>query len=140
VNLARAFDARVGLTGIVLTRVDGDAAAVPHCRCARVTGKPIKLIGTGEKTGPPGRFFTRAGSPADSRHGRRGVAGRKGRRQYRRRKGARVAEKMRKGQFDLADMREQLMQMANMGGISGLMGMMPGIRQDEEPDCQRRDR
>src|SRR3982750_2269995 len=127
VNLARAFDARVGLTGIVLTRVDGDGRGGAALSMRAVTGKPIKLIGTGEKTDAledfhPSRIagrilgmgdvvslVERAAANIDAE------------------KAARPAERMRKGQFDLTDMREQLLQMANMGGISGLMGMMPGV-------------
>src|SRR5580658_9665903 len=127
VNLARSFDQRVGLTGIVLTRVDGDGRGGAALSMRAVTGKPIKLIGTGEKTDALEDFYP-------SR-----IAGRilgmgdivslveKAAANIDAEKAARVAEKMRKGQFDLSDMREQLLQMANMGGISGLMGMMPGI-------------
>jgi signal recognition particle subunit SRP54 len=118
VNLARAFDQRVGLTGIVLTRVDGDGRGGAALSMRAVTGKPIKLIGTGEKTDALEDFY-----PAR-------IAGRilgMGDIVSLVEKASRAAEKMRKGQFDLADMREQLLQMANMGGISGLMGMMPGI-------------
>jgi signal recognition particle subunit SRP54 len=127
VNLARAFDQRVGLTGIVLTRVDGDGRGGAALSMRAVTGKPIKLIGTGEKTDALEDFYP-------SR-----IAGRilgmgdivslveKAAANIDAEKAARAAEKMRKGQFDLADMREQLLQMANMGGISGLMGMMPGV-------------
>src|SRR6202521_2079363 len=127
VNLARSFDQRVGLTGIVLTRVDGDGRGGAALSMRAVTGKPIKLIGIGEKTdaledsdpsGIAGRILgmgdivslvEKAAANIDAE------------------KAARAAEKMRKGQFDLSDMREQLLQMSNMGGISGLMGMMPGI-------------
>src|SRR5690242_21624031 len=127
VNLASSFDQRVGLTGIVLTRVDGDGRGGAALSMRAVTGKPIKLIGTGEKTDALEDFYP-------SR-----IAGRilgmgdivslveKAAANIDAEKAARAAEKMRKGQFDLSDMREQLLQMANMGGISGLMGMMPGV-------------
>ncbi len=127
VNLARAFNERVGLTGIVLTRVDGDGRGGAALSMRTVTGKPIKLIGTGEKTDALEDFH-----PAR-------IAGRilgmgdvvslveKAAANIDAEKAARVAEKMRKGKFDLADMREQLVQMQNMGGLGGLMGMMPGV-------------
>jgi signal recognition particle subunit SRP54 len=127
VNLARAFDERVGLTGIVLTRVDGDGRGGAALSMRAVTNKPIKLIGTGEKLDALEEF-----DPAR-------VAGRilgmgdvvalveKAAAHIDAEKAMRAAEKMRKGQFDLADMREQLMQMQAMGGIGGLMGMLPGI-------------
>src|SRR3954464_2647458 len=127
VNLARAFDERVGLTGIVLTRVDGDGRGGAALSMRAVTGKPIKLIGTGEKTDAledfhPDRIAGRILGMGDVVSLVEKAAA-----HIDAEKAARVAEKMRKGQFDLSDMREQLLQMANMGGISGLMGMMPGI-------------
>jgi signal recognition particle subunit SRP54 len=127
VNLARAFNERVGLTGIVLTRVDGDGRGGAALSMRMVTGKPIKLIGTGEKMDALEEFHPqriadrilgmgdiitlveRAAATIDAE------------------KAARVAEKMRKGQFDLADLRDQLTQMQQMGGMAGLMGMLPGI-------------
>jgi signal recognition particle subunit SRP54 len=127
VNLARAFDERVGLTGIVLTRVDGDGRGGAALSMRAVTGKPIKLIGTGEKTDAledfhPSRIAGRILGMGDVVSLVEKAAA-----NIDAEKAARTAERMRKGQFDLSDMREQLLQMANMGGISGLMGMMPGI-------------
>jgi signal recognition particle subunit SRP54 len=127
VNLARSFNERVGLTGIVLTRVDGDGRGGAALSMRAVTGKPIKLIGTGEKLDALEEF-----DPAR-------IAGRilgmgdvvalveKAAATIDAEKAMRAAEKMRKGQFDLADLREQLAQMQQMGGIGGLMGMLPGI-------------
>jgi signal recognition particle subunit SRP54 len=127
VNLAKAFDERVGLTGIVLTRVDGDGRGGAALSMRAVTGKPIKLIGTGEKTDAledfhPSRIAGRILGMGDVVSLVEKAAA-----NIDAEKAARVAEKMRKGKFDLADMREQLVQMSSMGGISGLMGMMPGI-------------
>jgi len=127
VNLARSFNERVGLTGIVLTRVDGDGRGGAALSMRAVTQKPIKLIGTGEKLDALEEF-----DPAR-------IAGRilgmgdivalveKAAAHIDAEKAARTAEKMRKGQFDLNDMRDQLNQMMSMGGLGGLMGMMPGI-------------
>ena len=127
VNLARAFDERVGLTGIVLTRVDGDGRGGAALSMRAVTNKPIKLIGTGEKLDALEEF-----DPAR-------IAGRilgmgdivalveKAAANIDAEKAMRAAEKMRKGAFDLADLREQLTQMQSMGGIGGLMGMLPGV-------------
>jgi signal recognition particle subunit SRP54 len=106
VNLARAFDERVGLTGIVLTRVDGDGRGGAALSMRAVTGKPIKLIGVGEKMDALEDFH-----PSRIADRILGMG----------------AEKMRKGAFDLADLREQLMQMTQMGGMAGLMGMLPGV-------------
>jgi len=127
VNLARSFDQRVGLTGIVLTRVDGDGRGGAALSMRAVTGKPIKLIGTGEKLDALEEF-----DPAR-------IAGRilgmgdivslveKAAANIDAEKAMRAAEKMRKGQFDLGDLKEQLRQMQAMGGLGGLMGMMPGV-------------
>src|SRR4051794_34165737 len=127
VNVARAFNERVGLTGIVLTRVDGDGRGGAALSMRAVTGKPIKLIGVGERMDALEDF-----DPAR-------VAGRilgmgdivslveKAAASIDREQAMRQAEKMRKGQFDLSDLREQLAGMAKMGGMSGLMAMMPGV-------------
>jgi signal recognition particle subunit SRP54 len=127
VNLARAFDQRVGLTGIALTRVDGDGRGGAALSMRAVTGKPIKLMGTGEKTDAledfhPSRIAGRILGMGDVVSLVEKAAA-----NIDAEKAARTAERMRKGQFDLSDMREQLLQMASMGGISGLMGMMPGV-------------
>ena len=129
VNLARAFDERVGLTGIVLTRVDGDGRGGAALSMRAVTGKPIKLIGTGERMDALEDF-----DPAR-------IAGRilgmgdivslveKAAATIDAEKAARAAERMRKGQFDMDDLLSQLRQLRKMGGLSGLMGMLPGAMQ-----------
>ena len=111
----------------MLTRVDGDGRGGAALSMRAVTGKPIKLIGTGEKTDAledfhPSRIAGRILGMGDVVSLVEKAAA-----NIDAEKAARTAEQMRKGQFDLSDMREQLLQMANMGGISGLMGMMPGI-------------
>ncbi len=127
VNLARSFNERVGLTGIVLTRVDGDGRGGAALSMRAVTGKPIKLIGTGEKmdaieTFDPARIAGRILGMGDI------VAlVEKAAANIDAEKARRTAEKMRKGAFDLSDLREQLTQMTAMGGMSGLMGMLPGV-------------
>jgi signal recognition particle subunit SRP54 len=127
VNLARSFDERVGLTGIVMTRVDGDGRGGAALSMRAVTGKPIKLIGTGEKMDAlevfdPQRIAGRILGMGDI------VAlVEKAAANIDAEKAARTAERMRKGAFDLSDLREQLAQMQKLGGMSGLMGMMPGM-------------
>jgi signal recognition particle subunit SRP54 len=127
VNVARAFNERVGLTGIVLTRVDGDGRGGAALSMRAVTGRPIKLIGTGEKTDAledfhPDRIAGRILGMGDVVSLVEKAAA-----NIDAEKAARTAEKMRKGQFDLADLRDQLLQMQNMGGLGGLLGLMPGI-------------
>src|SRR6195952_471281 len=127
VNLARAFDERVGLTGIVLTRVDGDGRGGAALSMRAVTGKPIKLMGTGERLDALEDFHPQR--IADRILGMGDIVSlvEKAAATIDAEKAARTAERMRKGAFDLNDLRDQLTQMAKMGGMSGLMGMMPGI-------------
>ncbi len=127
VNLARSFDEAVGVTGIVLTRMDGDGRGGAALSMRAVTGKPIKLVGVGEKMDALEEF-----------HPER-VAGRilgmgdvvslveKAAETIDEEKAAQIARKMAKGAFDLNDLADQLAQMQKLGGMSGLLGMMPGI-------------
>jgi len=127
VNLARAFNERVGLTGIVLTRIDGDGRGGAALSMRAVTGKPIKLIGTGEKMDALEDFHP--ARIADRILGMGDIVSlvEKAAANIDAEKAMRAAEKMRKGAFDLADLREQLTQMQKMGGMTGLMGMLPGV-------------
>ena len=127
VNLARAFDERVGLTGIVLTRVDGDGRGGAALSMRAVTDKPIKLIGTGEKFDAleefdpariAGRILGMGDIVALVEKAAANIDAEKA--DARRREDA-------QGQFDLDDLREQLTQMQAMGGMGGLLGMMPGV-------------
>ena len=140
VNLARAFDQRVGLTGIVLTRVDGDGRGGAALSMRAVTGKPIKLIGTGEKTDAledfhPSRIagrilgmgdvvslVERAAANIDAE------------------KAARTAERMRKGQFDLYGYARAVAADGEHGRHQRVDGHDARRCQDEEPDRQCRDR
>jgi signal recognition particle subunit SRP54 len=127
VNLAKSFDDRVGITGIVLTRVDGDGRGGAALSMRAVTGKPIKLLGVGEKLDAledfdPARVAGRILGMGD-------IVGlvEKATQNIDAAKAAKAAERMRKGVFDLDDLAEQLAQMANIGGMSGVMGMLPGV-------------
>jgi signal recognition particle subunit SRP54 len=127
VNLARAFDQRVGLTGIVLTRVDGDGRGGAALSMRAVTGKPIKLMGTGERMDALEDFHPQR--IADRILGMGDIVSlvEKAAATIDAEKAMRAAERMRKGLFDLADLREQLVGMKTMGGITDLMGMLPGV-------------
>ena len=128
VTLASSFDERVGITGIVLTRVDGDGRGGAALSMRAVTGKPIKLIGVGEKLDALEDFDPGAHRRPHPRHGRhRRPGGEGGARTLDAEKAAKAAERMRKGVFDLNDLAEQLQQMQKIGGMSGVMGMLPGI-------------
>jgi signal recognition particle subunit SRP54 len=127
VNTARAFDARVGITGIVLTRVDGDGRGGAALSMRAVTGKPIKLIGMGEKMDAledfhPARIANRILGMGDIVSLVEKAAA-----NIDQEKALAMAERMKKGKFDLSDLRDQLRQMEKLGGLGGLMGMLPGV-------------
>ncbi|MGH6768941.1 MAG: signal recognition particle protein [Xanthobacteraceae bacterium] len=127
VNLARAFDERVGLTGIVLTRVDGDGRGGAALSMRAVTGKPIKLMGTGEQMDALEDFHP--SRIADRILGMGDIVSlvEKAAQNIDMEKAQRTAERMRKGQFDLNDLRDQLTGMQKMGGMTGMMAMLPGV-------------
>jgi len=127
VNTAQAFDGAIGITGIVLTRADGDGRGGAALSMRAVTGKPIKLIGTGEKWDAledfhPERIASRILGMGD-------VVSlvEKAAQTMDVDKAKSIATKMRKGAFDLEDLGEQLIQMQRLGGMGGVMGMMPGM-------------
>ncbi|MGH7047489.1 MAG: signal recognition particle protein [Stellaceae bacterium] len=127
VNLAKAFGERAGVTGIVLTRVDGDARGGAALSMRAITGKPIVFIGTGERIGAIEPF-----------HPER-IAGRilgmgdvvslveKAAETVDRDEAEKLAAKMAKGNFDLDDLAGQLRQIRRMGGMGGMLAMLPGI-------------
>jgi signal recognition particle subunit SRP54 len=127
VNVAKSFADRIGITGIILTRVDGDARGGAALSMRAVTGKPIKFLGVGEKLDALEPF-----------HAER-VAGRilgmgdvvslveKAAETIDQEEAEKLARKMQKGNFDLDDLSSQLKQLRKMGGMDGVMGMLPGI-------------
>jgi len=129
VNVASAFHERVGLTGIVLTRIDGDGRGGAALSMRAVTGCPIKLLGTGEKLEAleafhPDRIASRILGMGD-------IVSlvEKAAETIEQEEAEKLAAKVKKGQFDLADMLGQLRQIRRMGGLDGLMAMMPGVGQ-----------
>jgi signal recognition particle subunit SRP54 len=127
VKTARAFNDTVGITGIVLTRVDGDGRGGAALAMRAVTGKPIKLMGVGEKVDAledfhPDRIARRILGMGD-------IVSlvEKAAETIDQTKALEIAERMKKGKFTLGDMKTQLQQMMQMGGIGGVMGMMPGV-------------
>jgi signal recognition particle subunit SRP54 len=127
VNTARAFDGRVGITGIVLTRVDGDGRGGAALSMRAVTGKPIKLVGVGEKWDALEDFDPRR--VAGRILGMGDIVGlvERAAQTIDADKAQKIAAKMRKGEFDLEDMAEQIQQMQKLGGMGGVLGMLPGI-------------
>ncbi|MGV6871389.1 signal recognition particle protein [Pseudochelatococcus sp. B33] len=127
VNTARAFDERVGITGIVLTRMDGDGRGGAALSMRAVTGKPIKLVGTGEKIDALEDFHPQRVANRILGMGDIVSLVEKAAENIDAEKALRMAEKMRKGQFDLNDLRDQINQMERIGGMKGVLGMMPGV-------------
>ncbi len=128
VNVAQAFTGQVDLTGVILTRMDGDARGGAALSMRHVTGKPIKFAGTGEKLDAlevfqPARVASRILGMGD-------IVSivEKAAQAIEQEEAERMAERMAKGQFDMNDLRTQLRQMQSMGGLGALAGMMPGMK------------
>jgi len=132
-NTAKAFDDALPLTGVVLTKADGDARGGAALSIRHITGKPIKFLGVGEKTAAlepfhPDRVASRILGMGDVLSLVEEVQSK-----VDREKAEKLVKKLKKGKaFDLADFREQLLQMSNMGGMAGLMDKLPGM--SEIPD------
>jgi len=127
VNIAKSFNERVKLSGIVLTRADGDARGGAALSMRSVTGAPIKFLGVGEKLDAleafhPARVAARILDMGD-------VVSlvEKAAETIDKEKAEKLARKMKKGEFDMDDLAEQLKQMRNMGGMQGLLSMLPGV-------------
>ena len=127
VTVAKSFREKVGVTGIVLTRIDGDARGGAALSMRAIAGAPIKLLGTGEKLDALEDFH------ADRIAGRILGMGdivslvEKAIETTEQDEAEKLARKMEKGQFDLSDMATQLRQVQKMGGLAGIMGMLPGL-------------
>jgi len=132
VNVAQSFSAEVPLTGVILTRMDGDARGGAALSMRAVTGKPIKFAGTGEKLDAlepfhPGRVAGRILGMGDIVSIVEKAAA-----TIDREESDKMAERMLKGQFDMNDLRTQLGQMQKMGGLGMLAGMMPGMKKAKQ--------
>lgn len=129
-NTAKAFSAALPLTGVILTKTDGDARGGAALSVRYITGRPIKFVGAGEKPDAlepfhPDRAASRILDMGDVLSLVEEVE-----RKVDQEKAQKLAEKVMKGKrFDLSDMRDQLAQMQNMGGLSGLMDKLPGMAQ-----------
>ncbi|WP_394658996.1 signal recognition particle protein [uncultured Novosphingobium sp.] len=128
VNVAQSFAGQVDLTGVVLTRMDGDARGGAALSMRAVTGKPIKFAGTGEKLDAievfqPARVANRILGMGD-------IVSlvEKAAEAVKLEDAEALAKRMEQGKFDMNDLRMQLKQMQNMGGIGALAGLMPGMK------------
>jgi signal recognition particle subunit SRP54 len=127
VEVAQEFDAKIGISGVVLTRMDGDGRGGAALSMRAVTGKPIRFVGLGEKmdaleTFEPDRIAGRILGMGDI------VAlVEKAQETIEAEQAERMMKRMAKGMFNMNDLRMQLEQMMKMGGMQGVMGMMPGM-------------
>ena len=128
VNTATQFNARLGVTGIVMTRVDGDQRGGAALSMRAVTGKPIKLVGLGEKMEAldvfyPDRIAGRILGMGD-------IVGlvEKAQENVAAEDAEKLARKLKSGDFDFNDMLSQLEQLKKMGGLGGVMNMLPGVQ------------
>ncbi|WP_272009555.1 signal recognition particle protein [Roseovarius sp. ZX-A-9] len=127
VNVATEFDAQIGVTGVVLTRMDGDGRGGAALSMRAVTGKPIRFVGLGEKmdaieTFEPERIAGRILGMGD-------IVSlvEKAQETIEAEQAERMMRRFQKGQFNMNDLKMQLEQMQKMGGMEGVMGMMPGM-------------
>ena len=127
INVAKTFKERIGITGIVLTRIDGDGRGGAALSMRAITGAPIKLLGTGEKIDALEDFHPRRIAGRILGQGDVVSLVEKAAETVDQEKAEALAKKMAKGQFDLDDLAEQLRQMRRMGGMQGIMGMLPGV-------------
>jgi signal recognition particle subunit SRP54 len=136
VRTAKAFHERLPLTGLVLTRADGDARGGAALSMRAVTGLPIKFLGVGEKIDALDVFD--AARVAGRILGRGDVVAlvEKAAADFDQAKAEVMARKLSRGQFDLEDMAGQLAQMERMGGMDGLMGMLPGVQKVKKQIAQ----
>jgi signal recognition particle subunit SRP54 len=137
VNVARAFHEKIGLTGIVLTRVDGDARGGAALSMRAVTGCPIKLMGVGEKLDAledfhPDRVASRILGMGDVVSLVEKAAA-----TIEEAEAEKLAKKFQKGQFDLDDLGQQLKQMLKMGGLSGMMDLLPGMSKVQQDQIKK---
>ena len=127
VNAANAFDAALGITGVMLTKLDGDARGGAALSITAATGKPIKFIGVGEKLDAiepfhPDRMASRILGMGDML-----TLIEKAEQSFDEKKALEAAEKLRANRFTLSDYLEQMGQLKNMGDLESLVGMIPGL-------------
>lgn len=126
-NTAKAFGEALDLTGVILTKTDGDARGGAALSVRHITGKPIKFLGIGEKTTAlepfhPDRVASRILGMGDVLSLVEEVE-----RSVDQKQASKMAKKLKKGGFDLSDFSDQLQQIRNMGGMAGLMDKLPGL-------------
>lgn len=136
VNVAKAFDEKLDITGVVMTKLDGDTRGGAALSIRYVTGKPIKFIGVGEKLDNievfhPDRMASRILGMGDMLS-----LIEKAEKSFDEKKAAELEEKLRKSRFTLTDYLDQFSRIRNMGSIESILGMMPGVKQSAIKDAK----
>ncbi len=128
VEVAQEFDDKVGITGVVLTRMDGDGRGGAALSMRAVTGKPIKFVGLGEKLEDLDEFQPERVAGRILGMGDIVALVEKAQETIEAEQAERMMKRFQKGRFNMNDLRMQLEQMMKMGGMEGIMGMMPGMK------------
>lgn len=139
VNAAQGFNDRLGVDGIIMTKLDGDARGGAALSAKKVTGKPIKFIGTGEKFDALEPFHPERMANRILGMGDIVSLVEKAQDAIDDEKAAKLEERIRKNAFTLEDFLDQMGQIKNMGGIGGMLDMMPGLsaKQRQEVDMEK---
>ena len=127
VEVAQEFDAKVGITGVVLTRMDGDGRGGAALSMRAVTGKPIRFVGLGEKMDALETFEAERVAGRILGMGDIVALVEKAQATFEAEQAERMMKRFQKGQFNMNDLKTQLEQMLKMGGMEGLAGMLPGM-------------
>ena len=127
VNVAAEFDGKVGITGVVLTRMDGDGRGGAALSMRAVTGKPIRFVGLGERMDAIETFEAERIAGRILGMGDIVALVEKAQETFEAEQAERMAKRFAKGLFNMNDLKAQLDQMLKMGGMQGLMGMLPGM-------------
>ena len=127
VNVAKTFDEKVGIDGVILSKLDGDARGGAALSVKAVTGKPILFVGMGEKLSDLEQFYPDRMASRILGMGDVLTLIEKASAQIDEDKEKQLTDKLKKGKFDFEDYLESMNQMKNMGGISSILGMMPGL-------------
>src|SRR5258707_3984273 len=138
VNVAKAFHEALQLTGLILTKLDGDTRGGAALSIKAVTGVPIKFIGTGEKTGDFDTFYPDRLASRILGMGDVVSLVEKAQENIDQKEAEKMAEKLRKADFNLEDFLAQMQQVKKMGSMQSLMGMMPGMSGVQLPDDAER--
>ena len=136
VNVAKSFDDRLGIDGVILTKCDGDTRGGAALSVRAVTGKPIKFIGMGEKLDQLEPFYPDRMASRILGMGDMLTLIEKAQTTVDENKAEQLAQRMRKNQFTLTDLLEQMKQLQGMGPLGQVLGMIPGVKINDE-DAQR---